>query len=361
MQVLLQHFGLTNSPAIFQNMMNNIFQDLIFARKVLIYLDNILIFTKTLEEHHHIVCQVLLILQKHKLYLKPKKCDFVQTEIEYLGLIISENQVHMDPVKTHRILDWPTPACKWDLQSFLGFINFYCCFIRDFATIAKPLSILTGNTTWSWTAEHQLAFDQLKASVMTAPVLTISTDDGPYHLEADSSGHALGAVLSHYQSNIWQFIVFLSKSLTPTEHNYQIYDHKLLVIMTALTEWCHFLMGAPTPFEIWTDHQNLEYFCKPQKLNHRQAHWVTDLANYHFMLHHHPGRTHVKADLLSRHAGHDKGENDNEGITLLKPEVFHRLEFSLDDCPFLDRIHQCSANRDQVVQQNLTSKEPDWT
>ena len=353
-------FGLTNSPATFQTMMNDIFRDLIFAGKVLVYIDDILIFTKTLAEHHQIVRQVLNILRKHKLYLKPEKCDFAQTEIEYLGLIISENQVRMDPVKTRGILDWPTPTCKRDLQSFLGFINFYRRFIRDFATIAKPLSTLTGNTAWSWTSEHQSAFNHLKTCVTTAPVLAIPTDTDPYRLEADSSGHALGAVLSQCQSGVWRPIAFLSKSLSPTERNYQIYDRELLAIMTALTEWRHLLMGTPLPFEIWTDHQNLEYFRKPQKLNRRQARWVTDLASYHFTLHHHLGRTHVKADLLSRRAGHDKGESDNEDVTLLKPELFRRLEFSLEDCSFLDRIRRRSANRDQIVQRNLASNGPDW-
>jgi len=343
---LVMFFGLTNSPATFQNMMNDVFRDLIFAGKVLIYLDDILIFTETLEEHHQVVRQVLLTLRQHKLYLKPEKCDFVQTEIEYLGLIISQNQVCMDPIKTRGILDWPTPTCKHDLQSFLGFVNFYCRLIRDFATIAKPLSILTGKTDWLWTPEQQSAFDQLKAQVTTAPVLAIPTDDDPYCLEADSSGHALSAVLSQCHSGIWRPLAFLSKSLSPTERNYQIYDRELLAIMTALAEWRRLLMGATTPFEIWTDHQNLEYFHKPQKLNRRQARWVTELASYHFTLHHCPGRAHLNTDILSRCPGHEKGENVNEDITILQPEVFRRLELSLEDCSFLDRICQCSANRE---------------
>ena len=230
------------------------------------------------------------------------------TEIEYLGLIISQNQVHMDPVKTRGILDWLTPTCKRDLQSFLGFVNSYCRFICNFTTIAKPLSVLTGKADWLWTSKQQSAFDQLKTQVTSAPVLTISTDDDPYHLEADSSGHALGAVLSQCHSGIWRPIAFLSKSLSPTEWNYHIYDRELLAIMTALTEWRHLLMGTTVPFEIWMNHQNLEYFHKPQKLNRRQAHWVTELASYHFTLHHCPGCIHLKADILSRCAGHEKGE-----------------------------------------------------
>ena len=176
----------------------------------------------------------------------------------------------------------------------------------------------------------------------------------------DSSGHALGAVLSQCHSGTWWPIAFLSKSLSPTEQNYQIYDHELLMIMTSLAEWHHLLMGTAIPFEIWTDHQNLEYFRKPQKLNHRQARWVTELASYHFTLHHCPGRTHLKADILSHCPGHENGENDNEDITLLQPEVFHQLELSLEDCSFLDCIRQRSANQEQKVQCSLASNEPDW-
>jgi transposase InsO family protein len=357
---LVMFFGLTNSPATFQTMMNEIFHDLILAGKVLIYLDDILIFTRTREEHRQIVRQVLHLLRQHKLFLKPEKCDFEKTEIEYLGLIISENRVRMDPIKVQGILDWPTPTCKQEVQSFLGFVNFYRRFIQGFGDIAKPLSILTGNVDWSWTSAQQSAFEELKSRVTCAPVLAIPTDDDPYRLEADSSGHALGAVLSQCQQGVWHPIAFLSKSLSSTERNYQIYDRELLAIMTALAEWRHLLMGARHPFEVWTDHQNLEYFRKPQKLNRRQARWVTELANYSFTLHHRPGRTHLKADILSRRAGHEKGENDNENITLLQSEHFRRLEFSLNDSPFIDRIRQRSANQDRVVQQGLAEKGEDW-
>ena len=195
----------------------------------------------------------------------------------------------MDPVKVQGVSQWPTPTSKRELQSFLGFTNFYRRFIHGFGDIAKPLNALTGNTSWTWADEQQHAFNSLKTAVMTAPVLAIPTDSDPYRVEADSSGHALGAVLSQHQDNIWCPIVFLLKSLTPTERNYEIYDRELLAIMTALSEWRHHLMGAPSTVEIWTDHQNLAYFWKPQKLNHRQARWVSELSNYDFTLHHQPG------------------------------------------------------------------------
>ena len=122
---LVMFFGLTNSPATFQTMMNDIFTDLIAEGQVVVYLDDILIFTKTLEEHRQIVRRVLEKLRNHELYLKPKKCEFERESIEYLGLIISQNHVAMDPAKVAGVLEWPVPANLKEVQSFVGFLNFY--------------------------------------------------------------------------------------------------------------------------------------------------------------------------------------------------------------------------------------------
>ena len=142
-ELLVMFFGLTNSPATFQTMMNDIFHDLIAEGVVCVYLDNILIFTKTQEEHCRIVCLVLEQLHQHQLYLKPEKCKFEQTQVEYLGLIISHGTVEMDPVKVAGVADWPAPQNKKEVQSFLGFTNFYQQFIQDFSHHARPLFDLT--------------------------------------------------------------------------------------------------------------------------------------------------------------------------------------------------------------------------
>jgi len=135
---LMMFFGMTNSPATFQTMMNNIFRTLIAEGIVVVYLDDILIFTRTEEEHERAVRRVLEVLAEHKLFLHPEKCEFHQKEIEYLGLVISENKVAMDPVKAARVRDWPTPENWTDMQAFIGFVNFYHRFIRDFSTITRP-------------------------------------------------------------------------------------------------------------------------------------------------------------------------------------------------------------------------------
>ena len=140
---LVMFFGMTNSPATFQTMMNDIFRTLIAEGIVVVYLNDILIFTRMEEEHEQAVWRVLEVLAEHKLFLHPEKCEFHQKEIEYLRLVISENKIVIDPVKVTGVRNWPTLENQTDVQAFIGFINFYCCFIRDFSTIARPLFDLT--------------------------------------------------------------------------------------------------------------------------------------------------------------------------------------------------------------------------
>jgi len=194
---LMIFFGMTNSPATFQTMMNDIFRTLIAEGIVVVYLDDILIFTRTEEEHERVVQRVLEVLAEHKLFLCPEKCEFHRKEIEYLELVISENKVAMDPVKVAGVRDWPTPENWTDVQAFIGFINFYCRFIRDFLTIARPLfNLMHSDQAWNWDAKEQEAFEGLKMAVTTAPVLVSPQDSEPFCIEADSSDFASGAILS---------------------------------------------------------------------------------------------------------------------------------------------------------------------
>jgi hypothetical protein len=209
---LVMFFGLTHSPATFQTMMNDIFQDLISQDKIIVYMDDIMIFSRTLEAHRHIVREVLRTLRKHDLYLKPERCEFERSEVEYLGLIVGVGKVAMDPVKVQGITEWPELETKNDLQQFLGFINFYQRFIRNFADIAKPLHALTGKALWQWGLLEKLAFEALKRVVATQPVLAFSTDDNQYKVKADSSNFASGAVLSQFQNGVWVPIAYMSKS-----------------------------------------------------------------------------------------------------------------------------------------------------
>jgi len=255
-------------------MMNDIFRTLIAKGIVVVYLDDILIFTKMEEEHEQVVRRVLEILVEHKLFLHPEKCEFHRSRIEYLGLVISENKVEMDPIKVARVHEWPTPENRTDVQAFIGFVNFYHRFIRDFSTIARPLFDLThSDKAWNWDVKEQKAFECLKMAVTTTLVLVSPQGSEPFRIEADSSNFASRAVLSQQLpgEEKWHPVAFYSKSLSPVERNYEIHDKEMLAIIHTLEEWRHFLEGAQHLVEIWTDHKNLEYFIMAKKLNRRQA------------------------------------------------------------------------------------------
>jgi len=218
-------------------MMNNIFRTLIAKGIVVVYLDNILIFMWTKEEHERAVQRVLEVLAEHKLFLCPEKCKFHRKEIEYLRLVISENKVAMDPVKVTRVCDWPTPENQTNVQAFIGFVNFYCHFIQDFSTIARPLfNLMHSDQAWNWDAKEQKAFKGLKMAVTTTPVLVSPQDLEPFCIEADSSDFASRAVLSQRLpgEEKWYPVAFYSKSLSPVEQNYEIHDKEMLTIIYAL-------------------------------------------------------------------------------------------------------------------------------
>jgi len=190
------YFGFSNAPATFQSMMNDILGDLIHIRLVMVYLDDILIFGTYLKEYRQLVKEVLKRLQFNDLYTKAEKCFFEQSSIKYLGVIISENKVQMDEEKLSGVLEWPVPTKVKQVQAFLGFANFYCRFIENFA-ISKLLSDLTKkDCIWNWGIEQQNAFEALKKAFTMAPILRIPNDKDPFKLFTDASDFATGTVLS---------------------------------------------------------------------------------------------------------------------------------------------------------------------
>lgn len=345
---LVMFFGLTNSPATFQMMMNSIFRNLILEGKVIVYLDNILIFTNDLDDHRRITRQVLEILREHNLTCKPEKCEFKKSEVEYLGHIISHNSVRIDPAKVAGITDWPTPKNKRELQQFLGFANFYRRFVKDYSKHAVPITKLTGQVEWNWGPEQTTAFDAIKKAITTTPAIAIANDNNPFRVQCNSSNYAISAELAQKQDGSWKTIAFLSKALSPAERNYEIYDKELLAIMMSLDEWRHFLMGARQKFKVYSDHKNLGYFCKPQKLNPRQVRWVLELQNYDFSLLHKPGKLQIHGDPLSRHPDHDKGTTNNEDIVLLKPQWFSAIMIDGSD-QIINKINKITTYDKSVV------------
>lgn len=292
-------FGFCNAPSTFQSMMNEVLKEEIATGHVVVYVDDILIFTDDMTLHRQMVKRVLAKLRDNDLFAKPEKCHFEQSSIAFLGLIISKNSILMDKAKVDGVTSWPTPTKVKHVQAFLGLANFYRRFIKDFAKVSRPLTLLTcKDVPWQWQPEQEKAFQTLKDLFTSAPILQIPNDVAPYRLEADSSDYATGAVLEQKgDDNLWHPVAFYSKSLNEHERNYEIYDKELLAIIRALEEYRHYLEGHPEPVEIWSDHLNLTYFRQAQKLTRRQARWSLFLTRFNYVLHHRPGKTMLRSTL----------------------------------------------------------------
>jgi hypothetical protein len=318
-------FGLTNSPATFQAMMDLIFEEEIRNKEAIIYMDNILIFAETLTELRRITRCVLNKCRLHNLFLKPEKCVFAKEEIDYSGFIVCQGQLAMDPAKIEGILDWPEPKTLRQLRAFLGFGNFYRKFIRGYSDWARPLNnLLKKDTAWDFNDECRKTFEMLKKKFTEEPVLAMPDADRPFQIESDTSKYASGAVLAQKDVNSHrQPICFLSKTFSPAEWNYQIYDREMLGIIRALQEWRHYLHGSPHTIQIYTDHLNLLYFKGAQKLNDRQKRWALFLEQFNFKWDHLPGTQMVQSDALSRRPDHHPDEEEEPQMeTLLGPDQF---------------------------------------
>jgi hypothetical protein len=287
-------------------MMDSIFSDMVEGCFILVYMDDILIFANTQEELDRLTKEVLQRLRDNDLFLKPKKCVFNKPKMEYLGLIVEEGKLSMDPTKLSGIRDWPIPKTVKDVRSFLGFGNFYRKFIRGFADLARPLNeLLKKNIKFEWKEEHQTTFDTLKKRFTEEPVLMMPDHSKPFQIECDASKYATGAVLTQLDSNGDRHPVsFISRTLSPTERNYEIYDRELLAIIRALEEWRHYIQGSGHTTEVLSDHKNLTYWRKAQRLNRRQARWTLYLSEFDIKLTHTAGSKMIQSDALSRRPDH---------------------------------------------------------
>jgi hypothetical protein len=346
-------FGMTNSPATFQSLMNSVFADLIAIGVVAVYMDDILIYMPTLVEHRKIVREVLQRLQDHDLYLKPEKCEFEKQEIEYLGMIIRPGEVCMDPGKVSAVRDWPTPTTLCDVRAFIGFSNFYRRFIKDFSSIARPLHDLTKkDVPWQWQTEQQHAFDTLKEKFCQEPILKVYDPNLETRVEVDASGYATGGILSQkYPDGLWHPIAYRSSSMSKEEHNYEIYDREMLGCIRALEDWRHYLEGIS--FEIVTDHKNIEWWASMRDLNRRQARWTLYLSRFSFKITYCKGEL-MQADALSRFSKDQVSDKeDNRQVQVLKPKHFIRAakaHFVPEVDSLGDRIRWASLREAEVIE-----------
>ncbi|KAF8690197.1 hypothetical protein RHS03_08990, partial [Rhizoctonia solani] len=280
---LVMTFGLTNAPAAFQHFMNELFKDLLDVC-VIIYLDDILIYSKDDASHTEHVHKVLKRLMDNQLFCKASKCTFHVTSVEYLRIIVSNKGFSLDKLKIQAVQEWPVPTKVKEVQSFLGFANFLCCFVANFSHMARPLhNLVKKDTPWKWDIKEQEAFQGLKDAITSAPVLCHADLSKPYFLETDASGAALGSILSQCQEDGHLHLLgFLSESFKGAKQNYDTHDKELLAIICSFEYWRIFLEGTTHPVTIFTNHRNLEYWRESQTFNHCHARWHLLLAGYNF-------------------------------------------------------------------------------
>ncbi len=302
-EFLVLPFGLTNAPGTFMHLMHQTFRAFL-DDFVLVFLDDILIYSKTLEEHERHVRQVLEVLRREKLYAKESKCELFKREVEFLGHHVGRAGVRMMNDKVQAVAEWPTPTKVIDVRAFLGTAGYYRKFIRDFSRLAAPLTHLTkDDVKWEWGAEQQTAFDALKLAIRTGPVLALPDPSLPFIVHTDASGFAVGAVLSQQQSDgALRPIAFLSKKMLDAETRYPTHEKELLAIIHALKSWRHYLSGRK--FKVMTDHHSLQHFKTQPMLSGRQSRWKDAIAEFDFDIEYIEGKTNVVADGLSRRADH---------------------------------------------------------
>jgi transposase InsO family protein len=322
---LVVQFGLMNAPAVFQRFVNSLFPDLIDIH-IVIYLDDILIFSEDMETHVRIVKEVLKRLIDHQLVLKKSKCIFHSRSLTFLGHTITTDGIRMETDKIEAIDKFMVPLNVKKLRSFLGLANYYRRFIKNFSDLALPLTNLTRKSVqFNWSPECQTAFEQLKEAIKRDVVLQHPQLNQKFYLFTDASDAAVGAVLSQIVDEAYRPVEFLSRKLLTSEMNYSVYDKELLAIVEAFKNWRHFLIHSPIEVEVFCDHHNLKFFRNNQLLKPRHARWAEFLSQFCFKIVHISGKENLVADALSRSQDSPK---DKEHAQLIDDSLLKSLNLN---------------------------------
>ena len=349
-------FGLTNAPSSFQRLMELTLQD-INLEFCLVYLDDVLVFSNTVEEHLQRLEAIFERLLKANLKLKPSKCHFLLRRIKYLGYIVSSDGIEMDPEKIKAVQDWPEPENTDQLRRFLGFAGYNRRFIKDFSKIAQPLNSClcgqstskgrksSGSPTWHWGEEQKAAFRTLKVLLCSPPVLAYADYTKPYEVHVDASYNGLGAVLYQWQDGLRKPIYYASRGISVSEKNYPTHKLEFLALKWAVTDkFKDYLYG--TEFLVKTDNNPLTYILSTAKLDATGHRWLAELSAYNFSIEYCPGKNNTDADALSR-------LENSEKISLLSKEVVTAISHSLllTEDPLLET---CTIEP-EVINQLMTS------
>lgn len=293
-EFVVMPFGLTNAPAVFMDLMNRVFNPFL-DKFVVVFVDDILIYSKSREDHEKHLSIVLQTLRDNKLYAKFEKCDFWKDEVKFLCHVVSKDGISVDPSKVEAVMNWKQPTTVTEIRSFLDLAGYYRRFIQDFSSITSAMTKLTRKgVPFVWTTECEEAFNKLKTRLTTGPVLTTPSSEGGLVIYSDASHQGLGCVLMQDG----KVVAYGSGQLKVHEKNYPTHDLELAAVVFALKLWRHYLYGEK--FELFSDHKSLKYLFSQKKLNMRQRRWMELIKDYDFTLEYHPGKANVVADALSR-------------------------------------------------------------
>ena len=315
-----------------------------------VFIDDIIVFSRSFEEHLRNLGLVMDRIRKANLKLSPKKCSFFKRRIKFVGHIVSEAGKEIDPDKTDQVTSWPTPSSPEDVRRFLGFVGYYRRFIRNFSQISRPLTDLmpipTGKKTkankkkkkeWNWGESQEKAFATLKQLLTSAPILGYANSKLPYELHVDASGNGLGAVLYQEQDHTKRVISYASRGLTKAEKNYPPHKLEFLALKWAVTDkFRDYLFGQQ--FTVWTDNNPLTYVLTTAKLDATGHRWLADLAGFNFDIKYRPGKTNADADGLSRLPTLDWSEITGESIRAI-------CSSAMGDIPYVE----CLAISPEVI------------
>ncbi|KAL0561078.1 hypothetical protein IC582_001496 [Cucumis melo] len=297
-EFIVMSFGLTNAPAVFMDLMNRVFREFLDTF-VIVFIDDILIYSKTEAEHEEHLRMVLQTLRDNKLYAKFSKCEFWLKQVSFLGHVVSKAGVSVDPAKIEAVTGWTRPSTVSEVRSFLGLAGYYRRFVENFSRIATPLTQLTRKgVPFVWSKACEDSFQTLKQKLVTAPVLTVPDGSGSFVIYSDASKKGLGCVLMQ-QGKV---VAYASRQLKSHEQNYPTHDLELAAVVFALKIWRHYLYGEK--IQIFTDHKSLKYFFTQKELNMRQRRWLELVKDYDCEILYHPGKANVVADALSRKVSH---------------------------------------------------------
>ncbi len=318
-EFLVMPFGLTNAPATFCTLMNKVFHPYL-DKFVVVYLDDIVIYSTTLEEHVDHLRTVFQVLRENKLYVKREKCSFATEEVTFLGHKIKDGKLMMEQDKVRAIQEWEAPTKVTELRSFLGLVNYYRRFIKGYSARAAPLTdLLKKNKAWEWSERCQKSFEDLKKAVTEEPVLGLPDHTKPYEVHTDASDFAIGGVLMQEGHPI----AYESRKLNDTERRYTVQEKEMTAIIHCLRTWRHYLLGSK--FVVKTDNVATSYFQSQKKLSPKQARWQDFLAEFDYVLEYKPGKANLVADALSRKAelASISSRPQGELIDLIKEGLTH--------------------------------------